>query len=128
MRISKAVSSPTFEAVKVKTLDFSDLEAYVCARRYPVIQSVLQDESWALVEEHQQRLLNKLKEVGVPLGEYVQGKVYFGIKTGLNKVFVIDEEIRKQLTTEDPESTKLIKPFVVGDDVRKYHIISETGI
>jgi type I restriction-modification system DNA methylase subunit len=122
LTISKTAPVSVFKVVKVKTLEFGDLEEYYQTHCYAVIQSLLQEESWALVEEGQQKLLDKLKGLGVPLDKYVQRKVYFGIKTGLNEVFVIGEEIRKQLVTEDPKSVELIKPFVVGDDVRKYHI------
>lgn len=65
-------------------------------------------------------LLDKLRAVGEPLGEYVKGKIYYGIKTGLNEAFVIDEEIRNRLIAEDPRSAELIKPFLVGRDIKRY--------
>jgi len=54
------------------------------------------------------------------MGEYVEGKVYYGIKTGLNEAFVIDEATRKQLIAEDPQSADLIKPWLRGRDIRKW--------
>ena len=36
-----------------------------------------------------------------PLGEYVNGRFYYGIKTGFNEAFVIDEATRKKLISED---------------------------
>ena len=47
----------------------------------------------------------------MPLGEYVKGKIFYGIKTGLNEAFVIDEETRRRLIREDSKSAELIKPF-----------------
>jgi hypothetical protein len=63
-----------------------------------------------------------MRRIGVPLGEYVDGKIFWGIKTGCNEAFVIDRATRNKLIAEDLRSADLIKPLVVGDDVRKYHI------
>jgi hypothetical protein len=38
-----------------------------------------------------------MKSVGIPLCEYVNGQIYYGVKTGLNKAFVIDEVNRAEL-------------------------------
>ena len=62
----------------------------------------------------------KLKGTGVPLGEYVGGKIYYGIKTGLNEAFVIDEATRARLIAEDARSAELIKPFLAGRDIKRY--------
>ena len=62
----------------------------------------------------------KLKGSGVPLSEYVGGKIYYGIKTGLNEAFVIDEATRKRLIAEDAKSAELIKPFLAGRDIKRY--------
>jgi adenine-specific DNA-methyltransferase len=50
----------------------------------------------------------------------VEGKFYYGIKTGLNEAFVIDEATRKRLIAEDPKSADLIKPWLRGRDIRKW--------
>ncbi|NOX64601.1 MAG: class I SAM-dependent DNA methyltransferase, partial [Chlorobi bacterium] len=60
------------------------------------------------------------RSVGTPLGEYVQGRFYRGVLTGLNKAFVIDGETRKQLIAEDPKSEELIKPWLRGRDIKKW--------
>ena len=62
----------------------------------------------------------------MPLGEYVKGKIFYGIKTGLNEAFVIDSETRKRLIKEDSKSAELIKPFLVGRDIKRYSI-SDNG-
>ncbi|MDD4162168.1 MAG: TaqI-like C-terminal specificity domain-containing protein [Methanothrix sp.] len=50
----------------------------------------------------------------------MSGKIYYGIKTGLNEAFVIDEVTRAQLIAEDPKSAELIKPFLAGRDIKRY--------
>lgn len=110
----------TFNATQVQSLDFPNLAAYIEENQYPVNQDELDDGGWSLADGGVQGLLNRLREVGVPLGEYVQGKIYYGIKTGLNKAFVIDAETRERLITEDPKSEDVIKPFLAGRDVKRY--------
>ncbi|HSW64497.1 MAG TPA: TaqI-like C-terminal specificity domain-containing protein [Dissulfurispiraceae bacterium] len=65
-------------------------------------------------------LMEKLRAVGTPLGEYVQGRFYRGVLTGLNEAFVIDEATRQRLIAEDPKSAELIKPWLRGRDIRKW--------
>jgi len=105
---------------QVETLDFSDLGAYVKEHQYAVNQDELDDGGWSLVDEQTQAVLDKLRKTGVPLGEYVNGKIYYGIKTGLNEAFVIDSSTRDKLITEDPKSAELIKPFLAGKDIKRY--------
>jgi len=78
-------------------------------------------DSWTLATAEENAILQKMREVGVPLGEYV-GDIYSGIKSGRIEAFFIDETTRNQLINEDPNSERLIKPLLVGDDVRHYYI------
>jgi hypothetical protein len=81
--------APTFYTTDVRTLNFNDLQSYVEENRFKVLPSSLSDKGWSLVDEKSQALLNKLHSSGIPLGEYVKGKIYRGILTGLNDAFVI---------------------------------------
>lgn len=110
----------TFDAVLVKTLDFPKLEDYVGENRFSVRRTALSDDGWALVDKKTQILLEKLRKTGIPLGEYINGKIYRGVLTGLNEAFVIDAETRDRLIAEDPKSANLIKPFLLGRDIKRY--------
>ena len=120
IRVSAGAPRDAFPVTKVESLDFPDLSEYVEESGYPVRQADLDDEGWSLVDEETGTLLRKVRDAGVPLGEYVQGKIYYGIKTGLNKAFVIDAEIRERLIADDPKSAEVIKPFLAGRDVKRY--------
>jgi hypothetical protein len=122
--IHKTAARATFKAVQVKTLGFSDLKTYVVDNGYFVDQASLDDSGWALVDEKTRGLLDKLMQVEVPLGEYVNGKIYRGVLTGLNEAFVIDAETREGLIAADAKSEKLIKRFLVGKDVKRYQSFS----
>jgi len=64
--------------------------------------------------------MEKLKNKGVPLKEYVKGRFYRGILTGLNEAFVIDQATRQRLIQEDPKSEELIKPWLRGKDIKRW--------
>jgi len=120
IRIARRAPLASFQATQVKTLGFNDLGEYVIENSYKVNQLTLDDSGWSLADEATQALLDKLKGKGVPLGEYVGGKIYYGIKTGLNEAFVIDAQTRERLIAEDPKSAELIKPFLAGRDIKRY--------
>ncbi len=120
IRITKSAPKTSFDVTQVKTLMFPNLNDYVKENHYSVNQPALDDDGWSLADESTQALLDKLKGTGVPLGEYVHGKIYRGVLTGLNEAFVIDAQTRERLIAEDPKSLELIKPFLVGRDIKRY--------
>jgi hypothetical protein len=79
----------------------------------------LKSEGWCLEKPRVLALMEKIRGAGKPLGEYVNGRFYYGIKTGLNKAFVIDAATRKRLIAEDPAGEELIRPWLRGRDIRK---------
>ncbi|MGN6196842.1 MAG: Eco57I restriction-modification methylase domain-containing protein [Ginsengibacter sp.] len=108
--------------VTMKTLEFDRLEEHVKINKQTLHQQTLEDEGWNLGSEAEQQLLKKIQSAGIPLGEYVKGKIYRGVLTGLNEAFVIDEETRNCLIAEDKRSEEIIKPFLAGRDVKRYEI------
>ena len=82
--------------------------------------SNLDSSGWKLVDDSVSKLLNKISSGGIPLIKYVNGKIYYGIKTGLNKAFDIDEDTKTRLIKEDEKSSVLLKPFLAGRDIKRY--------
>jgi type I restriction-modification system DNA methylase subunit len=109
-----------FFAATIITLDFESLSAEVERTRFAVTVESLQDAGWSLTNEAVSRVLAKLRAAGTPLGEYVQGKIYRGVLTGLNEAFVVDAATRARLIAEDPKSADVLKPFLAGRDVKRY--------
>jgi len=118
--LRKDAPRQTFSVVKVETLEFDNLANYARERQSQMTQTALDDKGWSLAEGQAQGLLEKIRKAGVPLGEYVEEKIFFGVKTGLNDAFVIDAKTRAKLIAEDRKSKDLIKPFVMGRDVKRY--------
>lgn len=104
----------------VDTLDFVSLQEYVDKHGELADQTCFEDDGWSLAGKQTQDLLAKIRQNSIPLGEYVNGKVFYGIKTGLNKAFVIDQATKDRLIAEDPRSAELIKPFAQGRDIKRY--------
>lgn len=125
--LQKSTPQATFSAITLKTLDFTNgLSEYVQQNKLQVNVAGLQDAGWTLSDQTAQNLLDKLRKAGKPLGEYVNGKIYYGIKTGLNEAFVIDDATRERLIAEDPKSAEVIKPFLAGREIKRYKF-ADTG-
>jgi len=107
---------------QVKTLEFTSLGDYVKDHQYNVSPSTLDEKGWSLADERTSALFAKIKAMGVPLKEYVGGKIYYGIKTGLNEAFVIDKATKERLIAEDARSEELIKPFLAGREIKRYEL------
>jgi predicted type IV restriction endonuclease len=126
LRIRRSPPREKLKVVQVKTLEFGNLQDYVTKYSYAANRSSLEDKGWSLSNELSRRLLEKVKSSGTPLKEYVGGKVFRGIITGLNEAFVVNEETRRRLVEEDPRSIELIRPFLLGKDVKRYSALKET--
>ncbi len=89
---------------------------------FPLAQEKLTSDGWRLERPAVLRLLEKLRKAGKPLGEYVDGRFYRGILTGLNEAFVVDRATRDRLLKEDASSTEVLKPMLRGRDVKRWRI------
>ncbi len=47
-------------------------------------------------------------------------RINFGIKTGYNEAFIIDENKKKELIDADKRNAEIIKPIIRGRDLKKY--------
>lgn len=87
---------------------------------FEIQQSFLQPDGWQLEAPEVFALLAKIRKSGTPLGEYIGGKFYRGILTGLNEAFIVDRATRDRLIAEDPKSEEVLKPFLRGKDVKRW--------
>ncbi len=102
------------------TADELAVLAEAAANVLPQAGAAFDAAGWSLGSVGVTDLLAKLEASGVPLGQYVNSSIRRGLLTGFNEAFVIDEATRARLIAEDAASAEIIKPFVVGDDVRRY--------
>ena len=85
---------------------------------YP--QRLLRPSGWILEDPALIRLFERLMNHGTPLGEFVDGRIYRGVVTGLNKAFVIDRYKRDELVEADPTSAEIIRPWLRGRDIKRW--------
>ncbi len=85
-------------------------------------QTSLKSDGWRLEISVKLKLLERIRAAGIPLGEYVKGRFYRGILTGLNEAFVVDRATRDRLIAEHPSSAEILKPFLQGRDVKRWRI------
>jgi hypothetical protein len=90
-----------------------------------VAQKELTADGWRLEAPATLRLLEKLRKAGQPLGEYVNGRFYRGVLTGLNEAFVVNRVTRDRLIAEHPSSAEILKPFLRGRDVKRWRTESQ---
>ena len=87
---------------------------------FPMNDCDLSSDGWALTSPEALKLLRKLENVGVPLGEYVDEGFHMGVKTGCNDAFIIDESVRQRLIAQDVKSYELIKPVLRGRKLSRW--------
>ena len=107
---------------KIKSLKFNSLIDVINDLSYYVCENSLSVEGWSLAKNQIAKIINKLNKDNISLAQYIQLQIFYGIKTGCNEAFFIDQYTRSKLIESDPKSAEIIKPLVVGDDIRKYEI------
>ena len=79
----------------------------------------LSDDTWFIGSRAEIALKQKIEEIGTPLKDW-DVKINYGIKTGYNTAFIIDEAKRVELVAKDPKSEEIIKPILRGKDIKRY--------
>lgn len=97
-----------------------DIASYVTRHGHAVSRRRFTAAPWSLEPEPVVALLDKIRRAGVPLVEYAGVKPYRGVLTGLNEAFLIDTPTRDRLVREDPRSAEIIKPYLRGQDIRRW--------
>ena len=79
-------------------------------------------ETWELEPDNVLQLRDKLAAHGKTLHEFTGGQIIYGIKTGLNEVFVISGKQRNELIAADARSAEIIKPLIQGTHLRPWYV------
>ena len=83
-------------------------------------QSRLETSEWRIEDEAINQLFERLMNQGTPLGEFVDDRIYMGVKTGRNEAFVIDQAQHDALVEADPRSAEVIRPWLRGRDIDQW--------
>ncbi|MCX6135916.1 MAG: Eco57I restriction-modification methylase domain-containing protein [Ignavibacteriales bacterium] len=118
--VSRARPVENINTTIVESLESLELSEYVGKAAFSVPRSQLRADGWSLTDRSSSMLLDKLNSTGIALADYVNGNIFYGIKTGLNEAFVINGDTKKKLLQQDPSATDLIKPFLAGRVIKRY--------
>ncbi len=119
-------------------LDFTpstDITDYFNSHKLEMKQSDFDSNCFTFADETIMNLKKKIEQKGIPLKNW-DVKIYRGITTGLNEVFIVDKKIKNELVKRDKKSLEILKPILRGKDVNKwfyelkgfYLIYTYTGI
>nr|WP_229551112.1 TaqI-like C-terminal specificity domain-containing protein [Nostoc sp. CHAB 5836] len=114
----------TFTQVKSLKSPYPDVKQIILNSGHILPSDAFKGANWTLTNATSANRLRKMEKAGLPLNQYINGKIYYGVKTGFNKAFLIDGQKRAELIAKDSKSAEIIKPLAVGDDIRKWHLES----
>lgn len=80
--------------------------------------NIFGDKEWIIQPKAHFNILQKMKQ-GTSLKD-MPISINYGIKTGYNDAFFIDEATKERLIKEDPKSAELIKPLLRGRDIKTW--------
>ncbi|MEG3981254.1 Eco57I restriction-modification methylase domain-containing protein [Microcoleus sp. T3B2] len=123
LNASKQQDQSNFISAAVKTLNYSNgFAAYLESISNEITVEALNDETWVISSGGDQKLLSVIKSKCVSLAEYIGGEAHYGIKTGLTEAFVISNETSRELISIDKRSSEIIRPFLLGRNIKPYTI------
>ncbi len=77
------------------------------------------EKPWSILSYAEQSVMDKMRAKGTPLKDW-DVKINYGIKTGYNDAFIIDDETKEALVAESPSSVDIIKSVLRGRDIQRY--------
>ncbi|CAN5392020.1 hypothetical protein BH10ACI1_BH10ACI1_07090 [soil metagenome] len=120
--LEKAENQKSVRFTQVKTLKFDSLKEVIKETSSLLDASAFEGESWTLTDSESIAIIAKIKTKGIPLSEYANADIKYGLKTGFNEAFIISEDEKNELIQKDANSAEIIVSFAVGDDIRKYQV------
>lgn len=92
------------------------------AKRMPLAR--IGRETWRFESDVLEAIRAKMAAGRQTLAEAF-GDPLYGIKTGLNDAFVLRRSERDALIARDPRSSELLRPFLVGENCKRWHVESD---
>ena len=128
----------TTAVAATKELNTNNISSFI--QKQSVEIKFKEDENWIILSEIEQSIKEKIERYGTPLKNW-NIKINYGIKTGCNEAFIVNEEQRSKILAncKDEEerirTAKLIRPILRGRDISRavynwagfYLIVSHNG-
>jgi len=81
----------------------------------------LTTKTWSIDSDEKQKIKMKIEKKGLSLKNW-DIDIFFGIKTGFNEAFYVDEITKNALIAQDINNAEILKPILRGKDIKKYNI------
>jgi hypothetical protein len=120
--LEKGAKQKRVEISKVTSLKELRLPEFVASNCFTIPHERLSSDAWSLKSDAEAAVFAKMMKAGKPLGDFVEREIFYGLKTGLNEAFEVTASQKAALTKSSPDSKALIKPFLGGQDIRRYCI------
>jgi hypothetical protein len=104
-----------------ETVRLDELSNQIISERIAVELDRFGSDSWSLEPIAVHDLLSKVQGAGQSLSQIANAQPLMGIKTGYNEAFLIDTPTRERILAEDPGSAALIRPYLRGQDIARWH-------
>ncbi|MGI6567977.1 MAG: TaqI-like C-terminal specificity domain-containing protein [Erysipelotrichaceae bacterium] len=89
-------------------------------KQYATTASFTDDDIWIILSNKIEiSIVEKIKSIGTKLEDW-DIVINYGIKTGYNEAFIIDESTKDDLILSDPKSAEIIRPILRGKDIKRY--------
>ncbi|MFM6248079.1 MAG: hypothetical protein ACKPEQ_02830, partial [Dolichospermum sp.] len=119
LNASKQNKHNNFISAAVKTLNYSNgFTAYLETISNEITVETLNDETWVISSDSDQKLLLRINSKCISLAEYIDNKSFRGILTGLTEAFVISKETCKELISKNNQSLEIIRSFILGRNIK----------
>ncbi|MEZ4668138.1 MAG: N-6 DNA methylase [Anaerolineae bacterium] len=121
--IKKDKPQNTFRSLFVEDV-YSRQELGEAVKSLPMVDT-LSDvtglDEWRFQSIELTNLFRKVTDSYTSLTDSVNGNLFYGVLTGLNAAFIINESVRQQLINEHISSAEIIQPVLRGQDLRPWY-------
>lgn len=124
LRKGKSPNGGTLSFLKIGEDLPKDLDAAFTTGATVMPRARLGRGSWQFEDDKLARLRDKVVKGKKTLGE-IYGAPLRGIVTGFNEAFIINQETRDRLVKHDQKSAKLLKPFLRGENIKRWRVEPE---
>ena len=113
----------------------SDSNEIFVNNNFYLSQGYLNSDTFIFEKKEVLDLINKINSKGIFVKD-LDININYGIKTGYDKAFVIDEKTKQLLISQDKKNKEIIRPLIKGRDIKRgkiffknnYIILTKNGI
>jgi len=119
---TKKRANTVYTEAHVPNGDGLDVAAIIESEGKSLRDNTISGQEWSFAGKETAERIAQMDRQTVPLGTYLEEKLFRGLTMGCNEAFVIDAKTREALIDEDPHSKQYIKPYFRGRDIKRWTV------